>query len=759
VSTKLVAIHKLQKTKTGVSKMITEMTVKNIATYTAPVTLSDIRKINYIFGPNGSGKTTIGRAIEQAEGHSDCQLSWTGGAPLEVMVYNRDFVDRNFNLTSPVRGVFTLGENQVQAETQIATLRPQVEQQSSRVIGLNNQLDGDSEQIGKRQELNNLENSFRDKAWKQKQKHDDYFQVAFTGARNSAEKFKDKVLQEVATNRAELLDLVFLKEKATTVFATILQRAELLPLISFDNLLAYESQAILQKPIIGSQDVNIAALINQLGNADWIKQGLHFHSQANNTCPFCQQKTTPEFAQELNQFFNQAYQNDIQEITKLKTNYESAANTAKAIISSIKQINSQFIDNALFVAEAGLFEDLLDRNLGLILNKIQEPSRRLTLESVSDLAEKVAGHIRQANIKITEHNQIEANIGQEKTLLTAQIWRFVIVELNADITEYQANKTRLENTIRGMQQGLEAAGNRKRELEEQIKVLERQSTSVYPTKDEINSLLRTFGFTSFTIEIANDLGQYKICRADGADARKSLSEGEKTFITFLYFYSLIKGAQTAEGTTTNRIVVFDDPISSLDSDVLYIVSSLIKGVFEEVKSQSGNIKQVFVLTHNVYFHKEISFNPRRSGSTPLTDESFWMVKKLSTGTMVERCNENPIKSAYELLWGEVKSANIFSLTIQNTLRRILENYFTMWGGKGKDEICDMFDGREKLICQSLFSWVNDGSHSVHDDLYVNHGSQTNESYLQVFKKIFVHSGQEGHYNMMMGVDSSNSGNQ
>lgn len=734
--------------------MINEITIQNVATYTTPITLTDIRKINFIFGPNGSGKTTIGRAIEQADGHIDCQVHWAGQTPLEVMVYNRDFVDRNFNLSSPVRGIFTLGENQVQAEAQIATLRPQVEQQSSKITALFNRLDGSPEQSGIRQELVSLESSFRDKAFKQKQKHDDYFQVAFIGARNSAEKFKERVLQETLSNNADLLDLTVLKEKASTIFSSAVVFANPLPLISYANLVSYESNTILQKPIIGSQDVNIAALINQLGNADWVKQGLHFHEQANGTCPFCQQKTPPEFAEELNQFFNQVYQDDLQNVEQLKSNYESATNTLKAIISTVKQIDSQFLNNDLFAAEASLLEDLLDRNFDVILNKIQEPSRRLTLESVTDLAEKLSNHIDQANIKITEFNLIITNLGQERIQLTAQIWKFVLEELKVDISDYQANKIRLEGMIRGMEQSLGEAQNRKREIEEEIKTLERQSTSIQPTKDAINSLLRTFGFTSFTIEIANDQGQYKISRADGGDARKSLSEGEKTFITFLYFYSLIKGAQTAEGTTTNRVVVFDDPISSLDSDVLYIVSSLIKGVFEEVKSQTGNIKQVFVLTHNVYFHKEISFNSRRSGNVPFTEESFWMVKKLSTGTIVERCIENPIKSAYELLWSEVKSVHPSSLTLQNTLRRILENYFTMWGGKGKDEICEMFEGREKLICQSLFSWVNDGSHSVHDDLYINYGTQTNDSYLQVFKRIFVHAGQEGHYNMMMGIEST-----
>ncbi|PHM44957.1 hypothetical protein Xmir_04372 [Xenorhabdus miraniensis] len=81
----------------------------------------------------------------------------------------------------------------------------------------------------------------------------------------------------------------------------------------------------------------------------------------------------------------------------------------------------------------------------------------------------------------------------------------------------------------------------------------------------------------------------------------------------------------------------------------------------------------------------------------------------------------------------------------------------MWGGMSKDEICTLFEGRDKLICQSLFSWVNDGSHSIHDDLYINHGEQTNEAYLRVFQSIFGKAGQIGHYNMMTGATIKDSG--
>ena len=90
-----------------------------------------------------------------------------------------------------------------------------------------------------------------------------------------------------------------------------------------------------------------------------------------------------------------------------------------------------------------------------------------------------------------------------------------------------------------------------------------------------------------------------------------------------------------------------------------------------------------------------------------------------------------------------------NLTIQNTLRRILENHFKILGGVDADKICAMFDGKDKLICKSLFSWVNDGSHFAHDDLYISIDSSMVETYLKVFREIFTKSEHSAHYKMMM----------
>ena len=289
----------------------------------------------------------------------------------------------------------------------------------------------------------------------------------------------------------------------------------------------------------------------------------------------------------------------------------------------------------------------------------------------------------------------------------------------------------------------------KRKKQSEIRALEKNTTSIQPTIDAINLLLKSFGFRGFSLAKSEKPSHYKIVRADGSAAKETLSEGEASFITFLYFYHLLKGSETETGMTADRVVVFDDPVSSLDSDVLFIVSNLIKGVFEEVRNGVGHIKQVFVMTHNVYFHNEVTFNPRRTNGV-MAEETFWVVKKLNEFSTIHKQTSNPIKTSYDLLWAEIRNPNKSNLTIQNTLRRILESYFKILGNVNPDDICGKFEGKEKLICKSLFSWVNVGSHFAHDDIFVSIDDGMIESYLTVFRNIFGRTGHIAHYKMMMG---------
>lgn len=101
---------------------------------------------------------------------------------------------------------------------------------------------------------------------------------------------------------------------------------------------------------------------------------------------------------------------------------------------------------------------------------------------------------------------------------------------------------------------------------------------------------------------------YVIVRDDNTIA-KDLSEGERNFIAFLYFYHKILGRESSDAMLEDRIVITDTPVSSMDSDSLFIVSSRIQNLIRMCYN-SGTpahrgapkfIKQMFVLTHNAYF--------------------------------------------------------------------------------------------------------------------------------------------------------------
>lgn len=310
----------------------------------------------------------------------------------------------------------------------------------------------------------------------------------------------------------------------------------------------------------------------------------------------------------------------------------------------------------------------------------------------------------------------------------------------------------MDKAVAGLTAALAAKRAALAQASAELAELEKGVTSVQPTVTEINSILKSFGFTGFKLATAGEQKNlYELIRGDGSEAATTLSEGERSFITFLYFYHLLRGSTTTSGINADRVVVFDDPVSSLDSDVLFIVSSLIRRVVDETRAGTGPVKQVFLLTHNIYFHKEVSFDPNRQ-QVCQNHETFWIVRKTNDETRIVKYDHNPISTSYELLWAEVRSPEPSKMTIQNTLRRILENYFKIIGNQDKNKIANTFEGRDQQICYALFSWVNDGSHNFNDDLYISSDDSVITRYLDVFRRIFENTNHTAHYEMMMGPE-------
>lgn len=741
----------LHKERYGYSQMIESITIANIATYgNTPEILNGLSRFNFVFGSNGTGKTTVSKVIADESKFPTCKVTWKGGTKLQPMVYNHDFVEKNFNQSSgELKGIFTLGEQHVETLNKIAATKVELDTLTKDIETLTHGLQGDDGTGGKRGELTALETELKEKCWTIFTKHKIKLSEAFKGVRNDKESFKAKILQEWASNSATLLPLIDLEKKAETVFGPPPTTEQTIPAVETARLLAHESAPILKKCVIGKEDVDIAAMIKKLGNSDWVRQGRVFYVANENVCPFCQQNTTKAFAQSLNEYFDETFETESKAIDDLSTNYKTDADRLQQQVASIIATSLKFLDVEKLKVEKDLLDSRVAINIQRLAGKKKEPSQIIELESLRNVVTAIKMLIDAANVLVAQHNKMVTNLSHERNTLTAQVWKYVLEqELKANLTAYKTKRDGLNKAIVAMETQITTATTYRAKKTSEIRELEKQTTSIQPTIDEINLLLSSFGFQGFSLSKAANGTSYKLVRADGSDAKATLSEGEKTFVTFLYFYHLLKGSDSESGMTTDRVVVFDDPVSSLDSDILFIVGSLIKGLFDEVRA-GGHIKQLFVLTHNVYFHKEVTFKPRRS-KIARNEETFWVVRKPGLMSKLDKHLSNPIKTSYDLLWSEVRKADRSNLTIQNTLRRILENYFKFFGGIDPKDVCSKFSGKEQIICNALLSWINDGSHYAQDDLYMSINDTTADTYLKVFKAIFKNSGHFAHYKMMMG---------
>jgi len=76
--------------------MITKITLKNVASYGEdPVILETDKKINFIYGLNGTGKTIISKYLQNKDDANFCNCSVEGINNEKILVYNQKFIDDN----------------------------------------------------------------------------------------------------------------------------------------------------------------------------------------------------------------------------------------------------------------------------------------------------------------------------------------------------------------------------------------------------------------------------------------------------------------------------------------------------------------------------------------------------------------------------------------------------------------------------------------------------------------------------------------
>lgn len=728
--------------------MIRKIKIQNIATI-KDLTIEPLQ-INYIFGGNGSGKTSISKYLSLEENYDNGSIIRDDSC--EVLVYNKDFVDNNFQDKNSINGIFTIGESAVEAIKAIEEQEAEKAKYQKELIARTKSLEGLQSQIDA------LQIAFEDNCWEAQKDISTSMPFAITGTRNNKKAFAQKCLESYNGNRANYSYDELLK-KYQKIFQNSAQEHE--NIIEFDfsinngglkiTLNEIETHQIFSQKLVKATESNFSKFIESLGNVDWVSQGMKW-IESSDICPFCQRKLSNDILLELNNLFDESYNAAINTLTNLEILYLTISadldeyyKTATKYLASIN-----FIDLTILQQHYTKLKSTIKSNLEQIKEKLSHPSTTVSLTNSNQQINDFISEIKNINQQIDQNNEYVKDLKTARKQLSDTVWDYianckllpVISQFKKDLASKNQGVLKLKNNIDSFKQSINECDRIIREKRATVVCIDNAIS-------EINSLLLGFGFKGFKIEKRDDLS-YKLVRADGSEVRETLSEGEHRFITFLYFYQLVNGTLNRENVNKDKILVIDDPISSLDSNILFIVSYLVRELIKNCLS-GGNVKQIFVLTHNIYFHQEIAYKGSRDNPSPLK-EKFWVLRKINEQSEIVGYAKNQINSSYELLWQEYKNPNTDGALICNTMRRILEHYFNVIGHKDYDKIIDQFTGQDKLICKALLPFINAGSHTINDDFHLSIDLDMVDKYKEIFKAIFQKANQESHYNMMMGID-------
>ena len=103
--------------------MITKICLNKITSFKNPAFLETDKKVNLIYGLNGTGKSTLSDYLYDLKNPSftDCSLESSDNE--EILVYNQHFIDDYFYQPDSLKGIFTLSKENKKLKKKLKKLK------------------------------------------------------------------------------------------------------------------------------------------------------------------------------------------------------------------------------------------------------------------------------------------------------------------------------------------------------------------------------------------------------------------------------------------------------------------------------------------------------------------------------------------------------------------------------------------------------------------------------------------------------------
>ncbi len=383
----------------------------------------------------------------------------------------------------------------------------------------------------------------------------------------------------------------------------------------------------------------------------WLKHGLDIQKN-NDQCPYCfQDVKDSEVIAAYRQFFSEQCQALINQMASLAAETSSCLSHDKALL--IEQIVSRNNENCTFW-------QAMDNTIPLTISFVENYAVQVSeyREALMRLIEQKQKNILQP-LKPTEVDEKALRIG-EVLISAMRIYNAAVDTVNVKIEEIKAQHLDLHTLKQEHVKNVEAlkcqqiafhneitnkaleryriVTKEKKTLTERLTALRNEITAAsvkllqnYQTS--INKLLKSFGVEfrihkverkadtarketlTFAIELKGMTFDPNGSRETPYSLANTLSSGDRSTLAFALFLAKLQDINLG-----NSILIFDDPISSLDFFRKQQTSKQISAISEKAK-------QVIVLTHSMEFAKLF-------GHVPVNSKYFKLFKADSLAGVV-----------------------------------------------------------------------------------------------------------------------------
>ncbi|MBI6768917.1 AAA family ATPase [Pseudomonas syringae] len=715
-------------------------------------TIGKFKKLNIIYGRNYSGKTSLSRIVRSLElkkkhdkyRNAEYSFSHEGAELLSqqnletcqysVRVYNKDFVDDNLRwLSNPdgsIKPFAVLGDENITLEKEIEEKENLLGTEDT-IGSLRNRLKIESEDLSAVQgrvktAQTGLDSKLRDKANGPIKTNPNYRQFTYTITNIKADIIAlDKKPQPNLTpgQQAELITLLNDQAKPEIVFGEKFTDKR--------NTFLAEARLLLEKEVKPTQ--SIQDLINNALLQKWVREGIESHKNVRSTCAFCGSPIPADLWAKLDAHFSKesdSLRADIQalldrvnteraqipkslpikQLDFYSTYHEEFSGLNEQFLETIKQYDDNFV----------LITTVLSLRLNDIFRTFPTPTLMPEILDIgatySSISELVTKHNKKTEtldndqsttrtvLRLDEVSKFVTDISYKKELNA-------IDDLNSEVSSKAETKNKTSTEIL--------------QLEKDIQKLKNKLKDERRGAERVNHYLENhFGHTGLKLSALDNEAvteiNFKIFRGDSP--AENLSEGECSLVAFCYFIAKLEDVET-QGK--ELIVWIDDPISSLDSNHIFFVYSLIEHVLASPiktpnQKNAYRYSQLFISTHNLDFLKYLKklSKPMDNSPKPKIDCEYFILERSNDVSHLKLMPKylKQYVTEFNYLFSQVHAcAKSTALEIGhesfynfgNNLRKFLEAYlfYKFPNNKSNDEKLKAFFGGDQ-IATSLANRVN-----------------------------------------------------